>query len=534
MLARRTFVSAVLLFTSGWAWASDAPIRAVVLYPGTAMVQRELSVAAGSVRAEIDGLPTDFTVDNLRLDGSEGIYLGQLTVKDQATADRPDAREAEFDARIQALKDKKAQLDIDAQSAGVVKDLLARLTLSSDKGSGTLAVDGRNLAGILDEVRKASTDSQDTIYKVDLQKRELDKQIEAAQHDLDQLRSGRSGKRSLAFDIVAERAGRVLIRYPLRGAGWRPAYRAELDSATGRMKLQRQAIIHQRTGEDWTGVSLVLSTGQPRQGVGGPSPGAWTLTLVPEQRSGWFYGSGETKPENAAPAPAPAVSYTPMATASVPPPPPEVEEFQAPFTTEFKVPVAVTLPSDGSETTLALGDVQLDTTVRLRTAPRSEAAAYVEVEAPRPQGDWLPGNVQLIRDGDYVGQTNWQPQGEDKLLLPFGRDDLIHVSYQRKQDRSGAAGIIGQRGSREITEVYTISSSHRTSMALLVLDPTPVSNNDDVKVEKDFTPAPESRDWDSRNGVVAWSPAIKPGETITLQTHYVVSYPQGRAVWGLP
>ncbi len=526
MLVRNACLSIALLSAWGMAVAgTEAPIRSVVLYPGTALVHREVSVVPGSRRIEIEGLPTDFAVDSLRVEGSEGIQIGQLSVKDQATTARPDPREAELEDRIQSLKDKEAMLDIDAQAAGTVRDVLGRLSLGSDKDGPALVLTGHGLADILEQVRKSSTESLATIQKVDQQKRELDRQIDAGNQDLEKLRSGRTGQRVLSFDIAAVHAGKVLISYPLRGAGWRPAYRAELDSASGKVSLRLQAIVHQKTGEDWHDISLRLSTGRPQLAVSGPQAAAWELRLQPEYRQPQAFSM-------AAPAPAPPPMFA-MSGARAAAPPAEVEEFQAPFTTEFNVPLPVSLASDGTETTLALSDHQLDASVRDRIVPRIEATAYVEAEAPRPQGDWLPGSVQLLRDGDYVGQSFWQPQREDKLLLPFGRDDLVHVAYQRMQDRSGTAGLLGKRGSREINEVYTISSSHRGSVALLVLDPTPVSTDDEIKVDKDFTPVPDVQDWDSRKGVVAWRPTLKPGESTTFKTHYTLSYPEGRTVLGL-
>src|SRR5258707_10425094 len=62
-------------------------------------------------------------------------------------------------------------------------------------------------------------------------------------------------------------------------AGWRPAYRAGLDSAGSKVLLERQGAISQTTGEDWTNVKLKLSTGQPRLSPQGPEPRPWKLSL---------------------------------------------------------------------------------------------------------------------------------------------------------------------------------------------------------------------------------------------------------------
>ncbi|HET9953210.1 MAG TPA: DUF4139 domain-containing protein [Polyangiaceae bacterium] len=52
---------------------------------------------------------------------------------------------------------------------------------------------------------------------------------------------------------------RVSIEYHVRGARWAPAYTLSLD-AQGRAELGLRALLRQRTGEDWKGVALQLST----------------------------------------------------------------------------------------------------------------------------------------------------------------------------------------------------------------------------------------------------------------------------------
>ncbi|MCP2731147.1 mucoidy inhibitor MuiA family protein [Limnofasciculus baicalensis] len=56
---------------------------------------------------------------------------------------------------------------------------------------------------------------------------------------------------------------RLLIEYFVPGARWTPSYVCHLDSASNTAAIAIRALICQRTGEDWCGVSLELSTAQP-------------------------------------------------------------------------------------------------------------------------------------------------------------------------------------------------------------------------------------------------------------------------------
>src|SRR5437879_8362643 len=85
--------------------------------------------------------------------------------------------------------------------------------------------------------------------------------------------------------------------------------------------------------------------------------------------------------------------------------------------TEFEVPGIVSLPSDGRKVTVSLAKLSLPAKMRLRVVPRLDQAAIVTAEAKRPEGVWLPGEIQLQRDGKLVGSTHWDPQTASGLVL---------------------------------------------------------------------------------------------------------------------
>jgi uncharacterized protein (TIGR02231 family) len=209
-------------------------------------------------------------------------------------------------------------------------------------------------------------------------------------------------------------------------------------------------------------------------------------------------------------------------------------EVQTPFATEFEVPGVVSLPSDGRKLTVLLAKLALPVKMRLRVVPRLDAQAIVTAEAERPEGVWLAGDIQLYRDGNYVGATSWNPQTSAALMLPFGRDSLVRVKVNRARDRNGSGGLIGQRNEREVSDLYTLTSYHKTPVELLVLESSPVSTNDQIKVEARFDPKPTAENWEERQGVVAWARAIAPNETLKFSVSYAIGYPRDGAVAGLP
>ena len=508
--------------------AVEAPIQSVTLYPGSATVERVAQVAAGATQVEITGMPANFDKDTVRLQADAGIQVGQVVTRDQARADSPSAREADLEAKVQALQDLVAAIDADIKSAQIVQGYLEKLGTGGDKPA---PVDAKSLAGTLDAIRKGAFDALERVRNDETKKRALTKQLDAAQRELAQARAGARAGRTITVQVAARQGGKIVLTYQVERAGWKPAYRAALDSSASTIDLERMATISQKTGEDWTNVKLRLSTGQPSLVVSAPDPMPWLLDYQPPTEN---IVAPTTAMFRAMPAPAPAA----------PPPPPAAKaddyiapilESQGNFTTEFEVPARVTLASDGREIAVSLSRQTLKAEQRVLVAPRSgNDAAVLTAQAARPDGVWLPGQVQLQRDGTYVGALRWDPQAGERFRLAFGRDPLVRVKVEDRGRKSDQTGFFNGANQRRIAQTYVVTSTHRQPIDVLVLEPTPVSESDKVTVKTALRPEPDVRDWERRRGLVGWTRTLKPNETARFDVDYVIDYPKEGYVQGLP
>jgi uncharacterized protein (TIGR02231 family) len=513
-----------LAFAVSSAAAVEAPIQSVTLYPGSATVERVVQVAPGATQVEITGLLANFDKDTVRLQADSGIQVGQVVTRDQARAASPSAREADLEGKVQALQDQVAAIDADIKSAQIVQGYLEKLGAGGDKAA---PVDAKNLAGTLDAIRKGALDAFERVRNDEARKRALTKQLDAAQRDLAQARAGARDSRTMTVQVAARQGGKLVLSYQVDRAGWKPAYRAALDSNASTIDLERLATISQKTGEDWSNVRLRLSTGQPGLVAHAPDPAPWLLDYRPpvDQRS----PLREPMPV-AAPAPAPPPDVVAEDVAIAP-----ILETMLNFTTEFDVPARVTLASDGREIAVGLSRQTLKAEQRVVVAPRSgNRTAVVTAEAPRPGGVWLPGQVRLQRDGSYVGALYWNPQAGERFRLAFGRDPLVRVTVEERDRKSGQTGFFNGANQRRIAQTYVVTSTHRQPIDVLVLEPTPVSESDKVTVKTALRPEPDVRDWEHRRGLVGWSRTLKPNETARFDVDYVIDYPKEGYVQGLP
>lgn len=528
--ALRAFGACLVFVAPACVFAQAASVTNVTLYPGSATIVRTARIDAGATRLVVADLTTQFPTQTLRVEADPGIRIGQIATQDSSRTESANAAEAQIEARIQALKDESARLDVQGGAADIVKGYLERTGSAESAGErAKTPADAKTLTAIVAAINDAATDALARKQKVEVGKREIAKKIEALERDLQRTRTQSRDSRTVTIQLTAERAGHLRISYEVPTAGWRPAYRAELNSTTSAVALERTAQISQKTGEDWKNVKVVLSTAQPRQGVVPVTPSPWLLSYTPPQ----------PREKNAIRQYAPMPASAPMPAGSRMTTQGE-DNYQAPtfqadgnFVTEFTVPEPVTLASDGREVAFAIARTSLAAKQRIQVTPRVSTAAFVTAETERPAGVWPTGNLQLYRDGNYVGATYWNPQGEEKWTLSFGRDDLLQVKVDPLKGDSGTNGVFDRKNVRQIADRYTLRSNHRTAVDVLVIEPTPVSTSDEITVKSTFNPQPDIRDWQGERGVVAWTRSLAPQQSATIDVNYTIEYPKEGFVSGM-
>lgn len=527
-------LACTLAVLSAHAYASTgAPVTAVTLYPGSASVVRTAQVAAGATEVVVTGLPANFDARTMQARGGPGIQIGDVTLKQAANGEALNPVEAAQAGKVEALQDQLALIDAEIASANIVKGYLERLGGKDDDGKGA-GGDVRGLGNTVQTLGRSASDTLLKIQKLNVQRRELAKKLDAANRDLARLQSGTRDTRSVTVAIAASREGTVTLTYQLSNAGWKPGYRAGLDTTASTLELDRLATVSQATGEDWSNVKLTLSTSQPQRGAVGSNPQSWLLAWYPpappepQFTSARAYAPAPMAP----PAPVvmaggkimdrakPTMSFVPLETIGN-------------FATEFQVPGRVTLPSDGRSVSLTLSTQKLAVRQFLRVAPRLDRFGVLMADAARPEGVWPSGEMQLFRDGAYIGATTWNLQDGERAQFAFGRDDLLKVSSAKVEGTTGSKGVFGGSSARVTADVFTLVNLHKTPMDVVVLEASPVSTAQEVKVQSKFSPQPAEMAWEKKRGVVAWKQKLAAGETANFNVEYEIAYPKEGEVVGL-
>ncbi len=526
------------------AGAGGSRIERVTVYPGLALVERSAKVAAGTRELVLDCLSPNFDMASLQIDGADGVRLGPVATTTRPRAEVPACESTPLDGRIRSLEDRIAAVQAETGGHDLVLGYLRGLgpvevaassaavapvapALVPAARSLPLPASAASLQALLGGVQRAGQEAYSQQNRLSREREALERELQPLLAERERLR-GQSGEvRQLRISLAASREVSLKLRYQVPGPTWAPAYRATLvdaSAAAPAVLVERLAQVSQRTGEDWAGVKLTLSTGSPRSATAGPEPRPWTVALrPPESRM-------RALAAPMAMAAAPVFKTAEVADAAVAQAEPEpdfsVQQVEGEFATEFDVPGAVDVGSGGQRVSLALGNQRLPAALRVQTVPQQDASAWLVAEVARPEGVWPQGPMQLLRGTQAVGQSVWRSGEQDKLSLPFGRDELVRVRVLPGQQKTGSTGFIGSRQERRVSYAYEVENRHRSAIELLVLEPSPVAQDEQISVTSQFNPAPQTGFWQDVPGVVAWRQSVAAGQKLRFLADYSISHPK--------
>jgi len=536
-------IASGLVLLLGWAGALPASaesimrssVTSVVLYPGAAAVERSAHVTPSTTEVVFSCLPEGLDAESLRAEGGAGITLGEIRATSVSASNGLVAcRHTAVDDRIRAMEDQRASVAAEQEANEITATFLKSIKGSGEEHSSGVT-DLRNLPASSDALRRTAEATLAKRQAFERKLEDLDRELEALRDERDKQNTKTQNYQNVTVALRSDRAADLRLIYQVNQAGWTPRYRALLDTATGRVTLEREAQIAQSTGESWEGVRMRLSTVQPRANVTPPEPQTMRVGILappaPRDAQG-AVGSARmyaAAPAAAAPAPV-AASVAPQKSA---PPLFEASAFVGVYATEFVVATPVTLPSDGQRLNVTLDRTPLASTLKVRTTPSLAQVAYLIVEAERQPGVWPRGALSLVRDGSGVGSiANWSPQDSEHFSIPFGRDDLVKVTLEPKTQFNSSSGVFGGRSERRIAAAYNVENLHATAIALEILEASPVSTDEQVEVKKTFSPPITLEAWEDRPGVVAWQIPLGPKAKTHVEAQYAITAPKDARTFG--
>ncbi len=546
----RTAALAAVLLPALSAAADVSPasrLDAVTVYQASARVTRvaRADVQPGPSRVLLTGLPDQLDDDSIRVEGkgSAKARIFGVTV-DRVTGEaivQSGARAAE--ERLERLQDEDRSLDDRAKAAQARLEFVKSLRSTySDERAKNLAVRGVTAKEWADLAAFVSTEfsaATDEIRKAEVLRRDLARRIAQARADLEKVQAKRGQTtKTVAVEVEADRAGalELAVSYVVHAAGWQPIWDARLVPETSTMELSFLGSVWQRTGEDWQGVALSVSTAQPGRGL-----------FVPELQPVWLtkFEPPRPRPLRAPSAPAGAPMARMEAKSAAVAAEPQQESFDAEvaqasvqeglLSATFTAPRRESVDGSGQARKIPLARFPLKATIVRTAAPRLDGTAFLTAKAVNETGFPLLAGAAGVYVGDeFAGRAALPatPAGGE-LELAFGADGRVELERKVLDRRHETAGVI----SKDEVYAYRVRTSVKNRwgapVAVKLLDLVPVSRDEKIQVKLLDGTTPATREDPERPGVRVYELSLAPREEKVVELRYEVRYPRGFPVSGL-
>ncbi|MGW3228769.1 mucoidy inhibitor MuiA family protein [Kitasatospora sp. NPDC001095] len=316
----------------------------------------------------------------------------------------------------------------------------------------------------------------------------------------------------LELTVEAARPGpaELTVSHLVPCALWRPSYRATLDD--GELRLESEAVVWQRTGEDWTNARLTISTA--RSALAAAPPAVAEDVLVLRERTDEERRTVEVELREEAVATLGPASAVPGVDDGG-----EVRVLPA--------PAPATVPSDGRAHRVPLGSFTGPATGEYACAPELSPLVTQVVRFRNAAGHpLLSGPVELVRGSGFTGrgELRFTAAGAE-TELSFGSSDGYRV-VRETEERQATGGLTGRQTTIRTVRLHLSRFSgpeERDERVVTVRERVPVSEVSAVEVrlrKEDCSPAPDSF---GSEGIVRWDVPLAPGARRTLTLVYEVS-----------
>lgn len=251
----------------------------VIVYRGQALVSRtiEVELPKGNAELVVQKLPKEIVPESLYAQAFDDVTVTSVRYREKAV--REDTREEvkKLDAEIEEVKNRSYQAERDKNIAvWLFHHFEQQWKLSVDAANADLnrgVLDSESIEKLTSHLEEKAIEWHEKTVKIEFRQKELEKELELLQRQLQELQAGRSRTEREAVLVVNspdKKRTTIELRYLVNNANWLPQYNLRARPGESKVVVEYNAIMHQASGEDWVNVSLSLSTAQPTTVAGAP------------------------------------------------------------------------------------------------------------------------------------------------------------------------------------------------------------------------------------------------------------------------
>lgn len=554
---------AISLSISGFSQTEIKPLESkitdVTVFLQGAQVTRnsDIQLSVGEQTFKISQLSPFIDGNSIQIKGSDKFTI--VSVKHQINYQQSNILPRDIQLKKDSLEEMQFTLKMRQRLRSVYQNERGMMQNNQRvKGDDqTLLVE--DLEEMADFYRKKMTEIEYKLLEIQEEEIRINKDISRLNNQIYQYvnhQSKNSGEILVTIKADSKTNTKMEFSYLVGQAGWFPVYDVRAKDIGEPIELVYRGQVYQSTGNDWSRVSLTLSTGNPTTGGQAPQLRTWNLYLqdliVRAQFSNGRF-SGKKAEEHRAfrgnvnekdgiamdDYEETDISYSSpidnslnnnFGVADIKPI--NFNQYvniqSNSINTEFNISIPYDIPTDGQVHNVEMQRSNMSAEFQYLAIPKLDKDAFLVASiADWQQYNLLAGESNIYFQGTFVGKAFIDPANtEDSLSLSMGRDPGIVVKRERIKDYCKTTSILGKKKATKGYEIV-VRNNKSKAVKIVVEDQIPISNDGEIEVIQDDV---SGGSVDETSGKVTWEMNLKPGEMKTVYLKYTVKYPKKKVV----
>lgn len=512
-------------------------IQSVTVFPSIAAITRvgTISLTKGESIVSFDRLPETLTEKSVQVKGFGKAVMGNVKIEKMFYGDESDAKKKEVmdqalkaEEQLRVATDKVQRLN---KEKTFIDSIVLKVTSPNEK----------NKESELDPEKwvKMISFYQERLEALDKNILSAEKEKVKHQDEFDKLKTmltaignpqAKKQKYRVSISLDAAEAGEVTLEltYHVPGAAWYPVYDVRVNSDK-KLNLSYQAMVSQRSGENWDDAELKISTAKPKLQGNLPELAPWYIEIDMNEYEQPVSATRIANRPAGAGAAASASPLLKMEEMAMPAKSVKLEPGATSVT--FVISGRQTVKCDGSEEKVTILSADFSARFEYATVPAQRPYAYltarVENETEYP---FLPGDANVFLDGNFVAVSKLkQVAPTEEFSLSLGIDENLRVEHRlvKEFDKEGG-NLFSKKTLVKIFEYETkIRNFKKTAEEITMWDQLPISQSEQLKVQ--LLEPPYKEDTEELKKVedekLKWLVRLKPGEERVIPFRYAVEVP---------
>jgi uncharacterized protein (TIGR02231 family) len=531
---KTNWIACILLFIPlmGFSGSVNSELTGVRLFLWGAEISRTSAnqVEAGINEVVFTGLPVNMDANSIQVKGVGSFSV--LSVSHRHNFLDEPAVSLEVKMLTDSLELLKKEMDSQQSLLNVYEEEQGLLLANKAIGGSDTGVKVAELQSMANFFRSRLMEVKRLQIETKQKLVELQRAQSRIRNQINELGSPRTNVSEIVVTTSASRAVRGIfeISFITWEARWNPLYDIRASDTGNPVELVMKASVTQSTGEDWSGISLTLSTAPPFSGRNIPELSKWFLRFLDPNP---FVGASRSKSIQEAPMMAPEMYRMEAEVADdmmleMITDEPVVVQSQTTTTHEYRITTPFNVKSGGGSQMLEVQTHELPATFTWYSVPKIDQDAYLVAMIT----DWeehviLPGETGVFFENAFVGETMINPMlTDDTLKVSMGTDRGVVLERKREEDFA-SRGILGRKTTETVAWKIDVRNNKNRRINIEIRDQIPVSTDENIEITLEERAGAQ---YEQLSGMLTWRLELEPGQSQTLPFRYSVKYPSDKNI----